>query len=119
MPRPKRTLAEADPNASVPAPATKKASTGAASGKENENYRSKTVVELVNLLKERGLPSRGRKAELVQRLEETTKTISRAGKAVMAGNAGKADKVLFFDHSGSIDAQTRYRPTSKRLTGTL
>jgi SAP domain len=86
MPRAKRALAEADPNASAPAPAAKKASSGKASsgtvlGKENQPFKSKTVAELSSMLKERGLPHTGKKGDLVRRLEETTKTISRAEKA--------------------------------------
>ena len=80
MARNKRTLAEVDPNASS-APAAKKPSVGGALGKENQHFKSKTVAELATMLKERGLPHTGKKAELVQRLEDTSKTISRAGEA--------------------------------------
>jgi SAP domain len=95
MPRTKRTLAEADPNASVLAPAAKKASRGAAVGKENQNYKSKTVAELTSILKERGLPHTGKKAELIQRLADTTRTITQAGEATMAGKSEAADNVCY------------------------
>jgi SAP domain len=93
MPRTKRTLVEADPNASAPAPASRKASPSVASGKDNQNYRVKTVAELAKMLEDRGLPHTGKKAELVQRLDETSKTISRAGEAVKAGKSQQADEV--------------------------
>jgi SAP domain len=93
MPRTKRTLAEADSNSSAPAPAAKKASPERASEKGNQNYKTKTVAELASMLKDLGLPHTGKKAELVQHLDDTSKTISRAGEAVKVGEPKKADEV--------------------------
>jgi SAP domain len=77
MPAPKRTLAEADPSASAPAPAAKKASPRVIQpGEMNQDFKSKTVAELTSMLKERGLPHTGRKAQLIQRLDDASKTTS-------------------------------------------
>jgi SAP domain len=77
MPVLKRTLAEADPTASASAPAAKKASPEVAEpGQMNQDFRSKTVAELTSMLKERGLPHTGRKAQLIQRLEDAGETTS-------------------------------------------
>jgi SAP domain len=75
MPVLKRRLAEADPNASSAAPAAKKASPEVAQPSQmNQDLKSKTVAELASMLKERGLPHKGRKAELIQRLEDAGET---------------------------------------------
>lgn len=44
-------------------------------------------------LKEHGLAHTGKKAELVQRLAETSKTISRAGGIILSDESLKAKKV--------------------------
>ena len=93
MPPTKRPLAEADPNATAPAPVAKRASHGPASCKDSQDYKLKTVAELASMLKERGLPHTGKKAELVQRLDVTQETISRAGEASTAADTHIAKKV--------------------------
>ena len=72
MPRQKRTLAEADANASQPAP--KRSTTTTPAGKENQMSAlgSKTNAELPSMLKVRGLPHSGKKAELIARLAESS-----------------------------------------------
>ena len=71
MPRQKRTLAEADANALQPAPKLSRMTTTLA-GKENQMSAlgSKTNAELASMLKVRGLPYSGKKAELIARLAE-------------------------------------------------
>jgi hypothetical protein len=83
MPRAKRPLAEADPNASAPAP---KRSVPESIGKVNEDYSKKTVAELASLCKEHKLRVGGKKDELVARLVgfdavnvAPTSTTSKAG----------------------------------------
>ena len=71
MPRAKRPLAEMDPNAPTSAP--KRTSSGTAEGKENTvlvDYSKETVSELKERLKDRELPSSGKKADLVERCYE-------------------------------------------------
>ena len=71
MPRAKRPLAEVDANAG---PASKKVATGSVDGKENlaATYTKKTVPELSEMLKERSLPHTGKKADLVDRLVQSS-----------------------------------------------
>jgi len=77
MPVLKRTLAEADPTASTSARGAKKASPEVVQrGQMDQDFKSKTVAELASMLKERGLPHKGRKAELIQRLEDAGETTS-------------------------------------------
>lgn len=108
MPRIKRTLAEADPNASAPAPVAKKASRERATGKENMSYKSKTVPELVSMLKERGLPHKGKKAELIERLEETSKTNPRLGEVTEATASHGADAVCWISTRQAVLADQEF-----------
>jgi selenophosphate synthase len=82
MPRAKRPLAEADPNAAAPAP---KRSMPESTGNENEDYSKKTVVELSSLCKERTLKVTGKKGDLIARLEEFD-----AGKVAATSTKSKA-----------------------------
>ncbi|KAH6670423.1 hypothetical protein B0J14DRAFT_96633 [Halenospora varia] len=74
MPRTKRPLAEADPNAARAAPKAKHSKTSDAKESINpsasDDYTSKTNDELVALLRERGLAHTGIKRTLVERLIE-------------------------------------------------
>ncbi len=64
MPRVKRNLVEADPDASAPAPTSypKRSQVGIALGKEVQPFKSKTVAELSIMLKARGLPLYGQQS---------------------------------------------------------
>lgn len=73
MARAKRPLAEVDVNIATSRPASKKRSSGSDREKEksvSSDYEKKTVAELSALLKERSLPSNGKKADLVRRLRD-------------------------------------------------
>lgn len=76
MPRQKRTLDEADANTVQPAPDISK--TTALAGEENQMSAlgSKTNAELASMLKDRGLPYSGKKADLIARLARSSPSSS-------------------------------------------
>ena len=120
MPRAKRALAEADPNASAqePAPkktsteskATKSASQPAATGKENVEYQSQTIMQLKHLLHDRDLPCSGRKTKvtLIGFLEDDDKLIAEARK-----NAGSAKSAKDKASSGKAATTQKTEASSK------